>query len=133
MSLRYRDALALVMLLCGIGCAAACGAANDFGEMSPSELSAALQGAQPPLVLDVRTPAEYASGHVPGARNVPIDELAARTGELAAYREQPVVVYCERGPRAHRAAGALASAGFTSVRELDGHMSAWREAGLPVE
>jgi rhodanese-related sulfurtransferase len=122
-----------VSILFALLLAVACGAADAAGGISQSELSAALRSEHPPLVLDVRTPEEFASGHVPGARNVPIDELAAHTGELSAYQAQPVVVYCERGPRAAKAAGALEAAGFTSVRELDGHMSAWREAGLPVE
>ena len=83
-----------------------------------------------PLVLDVRSPEEFASGHVPGARNVAYDEVATRLAELGPARE--VVVYCERGPRAAKAAAVLASAGF-EVRHLTGDMSGWREQGLPVE
>ena len=113
--------------------ATGCGAAESPGEISQQELRAAIEAQRVALVLDVRTPEEYASGHVPGARNLPIDQLAGRSGELAAWRDQPVVVYCERGPRAAKAAAELAAAGFTSVRSLAGHMSAWREAGLRTE
>jgi rhodanese-related sulfurtransferase len=117
---------------------AACGvdagsAPDASAEISQKEVLASIGTQQAPLLLDVRTPEEYASGHVPGARNLPIDQLPARSGELAAYRDQPVVVYCERGPRGAKAAEDLTAAGFTSVRSLAGHMSAWREAGLPTE
>lgn len=103
------------------------------GTVSQQELLAALRSGSPPIVLDVRTPGEFASGRVPGARNVPVAELAARADEIAADRSAEVVVYCERGPRARQAQAALSSAGFTNVRHLEGDMSAWRDAQLPCE
>lgn len=118
-----------MLLLCALGCSASA----ESGEVSPAELAALLEAGKAPLLLDVRTPEEYASGHVPGARNLPIDELPSRLGELGASRDAEIVVYCERGPRAERAADALAAQGFTGVRRLTGSMSAWRSAGLPVE
>lgn len=134
MTTRRTSALAASLLLCSLASGAiGCGAGDAAGDISQTELRAAIDAPRAPLVLDVRTPEEYASGHLPGARNVPIDQLPARTGELTAYRDQPLVVYCERGPRAAKAALELAAAGFTSVRSLAGHMSAWREAGLPTE
>jgi len=125
-----RLALATVALLALVGCGRH---ASAVGEARPEQVLTSLGKEGAPLVLDVRTPEEFASGHVPGARNIPIDELAARTGELAAQREQEVVVYCERGPRAARGAETLVTAGFTDVKLLAGHMSGWRSAGLPVE
>jgi rhodanese-related sulfurtransferase len=110
-----------------------CGRAAAAGEVTPSELLAAIDARQERLVLDVRTPEEFANGHVPGTVNVPIAELPSRLGELAASRDQEVVVYCERGPRAIAATEILVSAGFAAVQHLKGHMSAWRAAGLPVE
>jgi rhodanese-related sulfurtransferase len=120
--------LATTALLALLGCSGGAAGAN---EVSPEQVLAAQHSAQPPIVLDVRTPDEFASGHVPGALNIHVDALAARTGELDPQRE--VVVYCERGPRAERAADVLTAAGFTDVKLLDGHMSAWRDAGLPTE
>jgi rhodanese-related sulfurtransferase len=102
-------------------------------DVSPDEAEKLLAENPGMIVLDVRTPEEFASGHVPGAQNVPIDELASRTGELEAQREREVVVYCERGPRARKAADALVAAGFTDVKLLAGHMSGWRDTGLPTE
>ena len=86
-----------------------------------------------PLLLDVRTPEEYASGHVPGAVNIPHDQLGSRVNEIEAHRDQEVVVYCERGGRAANAAETLEAAGFITIRHLSGDMSAWRDAGLPTE
>jgi rhodanese-related sulfurtransferase len=106
------------------------GRAGDAGEISPHAVLAFEDQASTPLVLDVRSAEEFASGHVPAAINVSHEQVAARTGELDPARE--VVVYCERGTRAAKATEVLRSAGF-AVRHLTGDMSGWREQGLPVE
>lgn len=85
------------------------------------------------LILDVRTPEEFAGGHVENASNIPHDRLADRLVEIQKYASSPVVVYCESGKRAAMAAETLAQAGFGDVRHLTGDMRGWREAGLPVE
>lgn len=85
------------------------------------------------LVVDVREPAEYASGHVLGAKNVPLARLDAAGADLAKRKDKPVIVYCESGERAAKAAAALKKHGFTRVLNLSGGMKAWRDAGLPVE
>jgi len=108
----------------------ACTAGAEPDAITPTELLAAAKRPGAPLVLDVRSAEEFASGRVPGARHVAFDELAARLGELGPARD--VVVYCERGPRALKAFAVLRDAGFT-VRQLAGHMSAWRAQGLPIE
>ncbi len=109
-----------------------CGRNAISAEIPASELLAGIDANAAPLILDVRTPEEFARGHVPGARNISIDELSQRVGEIADHRAEEVVVYCERGPRAERASALLAETGFTSVRLLEGHMSGWRAAGLPT-
>jgi rhodanese-related sulfurtransferase len=118
-------------LTCGsLALALACsGGASAAADISPREVLAFEGRADAPLVLDVRSAEEFASGHVPGARNVEYDEVEARLAELGPARE--VVVYCERGPRASKAAAVLSAAGF-AVKHLAGHMSGWREAGLPI-
>lgn len=118
-------ALALTQTGCG---------RKAFSAVVPAdEILSGIAGRAAPLILDVRTPEEFAGGHVPGARNISIDELAQRIGEIADHREQEVVVYCERGTRAARASEILADAGFVGVRHLEGDMSAWRAAGRPME
>jgi phage shock protein E len=84
------------------------------------------------LVLDVRNPDEYASGHVLGAMNIPHTEIEARIDELAEYRDREIVIYCERGYRAQIAAGALDEAGFQRLGHLVGDMKSWRNDGLPL-
>lgn len=84
-----------------------------------------------PVLVDVRTPTEYASGHVPRAINIPVGEVTERLTELASHKG--VVLYCEQGGRALKAATILVSAGFPNVGHLKGDMSGWRAAGLPIE
>ena len=110
----------------------ACGGGGSGGdsEIAPQELLAVAGQTGAPLVLDVRSPEEFATGHVPAARNVEYDEVATRLVELGPARE--VVVYCEKGGRAAKAEEVLRGAGF-AVRHLRGDMSGWRAQGLPVE
>jgi len=98
------------------------GAAQAAPAAAPGE---AEPGA-PPLVLDVRTPGEYADGHVPGALNVPHTEIESWLAERAPAPDTEVVVYCETGVRAARAEAALREAGFERVLHLEGDMRAWR-------
>ena len=84
-------------------------------------------------VIDVREPAEYGGGHVLGAKNIPLARLAASGADLAKRKDRPVIVYCETGERATKAAASLKQQGFARVATLSGGMKAWREAGLPVE
>lgn len=74
-------------------------------------------------LIDVRTPEEYAGGHVPGAVNIPLDQLSSRMGEVGP-KDAPVVLYCQSGRRSRMAAKHLKGAGFTAVHDL-GPMSAW--------
>lgn len=103
------------------------------GDVTQADLSDRIGSADAPFLLDVRTPGEYAEGHVPGAVNVPHDQLAAHLSELAAHPSDEVVVYCERGGRAALAIETLEGAGFSGVRHLAGDMAGWRAAGLPTD
>ncbi|MBK8164992.1 MAG: rhodanese-like domain-containing protein [bacterium] len=85
-----------------------------------------------PLVLDVRTPGEFAGGHLEGALLVPIQQMQARLGELAAHRDGPVFIYCQTGNRSTVAAKLLIDAGFTNVMNLRRGIVEWKSAGLPV-
>lgn len=74
-------------------------------------------------LIDVRTPAEYAAGHIEGSRNIPVQELAQRISEVGP-KETPVVVYCKSGARSEMAAQMLRQAGWREVFNLGG-MSDW--------
>lgn len=129
---RMRGCLRLTTVFLLASLVGGCGAGgSDSAEVAPQELL--LLEERGALLLDVRSPEEYASGHVPGAVNVPYDELEVRLPDLGAATGDPVVVYCEKGPRASKALGVLRAAGYGSARTLAGHMARWRVSGLPVE
>ena len=82
--------------------------------LSPQDLKdLRLQGA---VILDVRTPAEFAQGHVQGSRNIPLGDLPGRLGELK--KETPILACCASGMRSGRAVGILRQAGFTQVHNV---------------
>lgn len=84
-------------------------------------------------VVDVRSAADFARGHIAGARHIPLAEVAARAGELPRDQALPVILACQWGNQAPQAAAALGKAGHAEVYVLRGGMSAWQEAGLPLE
>jgi rhodanese-related sulfurtransferase len=80
-------------------------------------------------LIDVRVDHEWEVGHIEGAAHLPLDELAARAGEID--KERPVVLYCRGGNRSTMAAAALAEAGYDAAKLSEGIVG-WDEAGLPL-
>jgi rhodanese-related sulfurtransferase len=101
--------------------------------ISPLHLLREIEAGSAPLVVDVRSGREFEKGHVPGAFHMPFWAMLSRSSEIPASPDEPVVIYCEHGPRAGLAKAALRAAGFRKVIYLEGHMSAWKRAGLPRE
>ncbi len=91
-------------------------------------LPAALAGSA--RLIDVRTAEEFADGHVPGAVNVPLDQLDARMGEIP--RDEDVYIICQSGRRSARAVLTLTAAGLRPI-DVTGGTSAWIAAGYPTE
>ncbi|MFH1604697.1 MAG: rhodanese-like domain-containing protein [Pseudomonadota bacterium] len=87
---------------------------------------------QDALVLDVREQAEYAQAHILNARGLPLSQIEVRVGDIAKYKNKPVIVYCANGNRSNAAAAVLRKGGFTQVVNLSGGFAAWQQAGLPV-
>jgi phage shock protein E len=85
------------------------------------------------VILDVRTPEEFAQGHVPGAINIPHDKLADRLKELADAKDKDVVLYCRSGKRAGMAADTLKANGFEKLLHLEGDILKWTEEKRPTE
>ena len=85
------------------------------------------------VVIDVCEPAEFAAGHVNGARNVPLGELHERLPNIVKNKALPVILVCAKGPRAQRAEGIARKLGYPRAQALAGGLKAWREANLPVE
>lgn len=111
----------------------ACQAPEESTVVEISREELAVPAPETRLILDVRTPEEFAAGHVEGAVNIPHDQIAARLPEIERYAQAPVVVYCRSGRRAGLAAEVLGEAGFTNLHHLTGDMEGWIAAGLPVE
>ena len=82
------------------------------------------------VVLDVRDPGEYQAGHIIGAKNTPLERL---DGAELKRKDRPVILYCESGDRAPKAAAALKKQGFERAVCLSGGLGAWKQAGLPTE
>src|SRR5262249_54268948 len=85
------------------------------------------------LVVDVRDASDYEKGHLLNARHMPLADVAARSAEIEKFKSRPVIVVCERGNRADKAAAALRKQGFDQVFSLGGGVAAWQQAGLPLE
>jgi hydroxyacylglutathione hydrolase len=101
--------------------------------ISPAALLHQIGRGEAPAVLDVRSPGEFANGHVPGAENVPFTSVLAGSDSVQADKARTVVIYCGHGPRAWLAGQALRWRGYVRVMYLQGHMAGWRRAGLPEE
>ena len=139
---------AALLILGGVGCAGKSSAQSDAPpgqsttKKAPSGSRAAdvnvqqlhearAQGASW-LLVDVRSPGEFTSGHIPGAINVPLGELKSRKAELEAGREGLYVV-CQSGGRSSKASKQLAGWGFDQVTNVAGGTGAWIAAGYPTE
>lgn len=118
------------LLALWIGLMVLAGNALAADPIAPRQLASRLGSADAPLVIDVRTPEEFAQGHVPGAVLIPYDQVAQRLAEIPAGRE--LVLYCHSGRRATLAERVLAEDG-RQVRQLEGSWLGWQAAGLPSE
>jgi rhodanese-related sulfurtransferase len=100
-----------------------------FQTITPAQLA---QTNEPLLILDVRSPEEYAGdGHIADSRLLPLPQLYRQAGELP--RDQAIVCVCRSGKRSQVACRQLAELGFTQLFNLAGGMIGWRQAGLPIQ
>jgi rhodanese-related sulfurtransferase len=84
------------------------------------------------IVVDVREPNEFAQGHLPNARLIPVGQVEKRMAELEKFKERPIIVNCQTGNRSNSACSTLRKAGFSKVFSLQGGVGAWEQAGLPL-
>ena len=84
------------------------------------------------LLIDVREPEEYATVHAPNAMLIPLGQLESRLGEIAAWKDKPIVVMCRSGHRSSKAVALLKDAGYTRVNNVKGGITAWQGEGLEV-
>lgn len=107
-------------------------AKQTITEIDPQQASAALADS---TVLDVREPAEFAAGHLPGAINIPRGLLEFKIAGLPelADRQKPLIVYCQTGGRSALATEVLNKMGYSTAVSMAGGFKAWSEAGCPVD
>jgi rhodanese-related sulfurtransferase len=99
--------------------------------LTPAQLQQKLENREICTVIDVREPVEFAGGHLACARLIPLAELEQRLGELPG--DQPIVVVCKSGKRSGQGASLLQAKGFKQVSTLEGGLTAWAAAGLPLD
>ena len=107
--------------------------AEEPGTISSQTLAARLASGPAVTVLDVRTAEEFASGHVPGALNIPYDQIEQHLAELEKARNSDIVAYCRSGRRTGIALETLKAKGFTHLLHLEGDLPAWQDGGHPIE
>ena len=130
-----KKAMLCLALAAALGACARQQARTEAG--APAETAArppattAAPAAARPVYVDVRTPAEYAAGHVAGAVNIPYDQMPQRWTELDSLRTRPVVLYCRSGHRAGIALEELKTHGFTGAIN-GGGLEGLKAQGVPV-
>ena len=85
------------------------------------------------VVIDVCEPAEYAAGHVGGAKNIPLGDLESKLGAAVKNKSLPVILVCQSGARSGRAVAIAKKLGYEQAQSLGGGLSSWKSANLPVE
>jgi rhodanese-related sulfurtransferase len=118
----------IALLLVLVGCAGGSGAAPD--PLPPEEVRT-LNEQDEITVVDVRGPESYAEGHIPGAMNIPSDELGERVDEIPEGKQ--LILVCQSGPVSRQSLETVREGGFENANNMAGGMSAWEEAGYPLE
>lgn len=104
---------------------------DDKSQLSPIEATL-LVNREDAVIIDVREQGEYAQGHIPNARHIPLGELERRSKEMDKYKSHPVILCCATGSRSSTAIKQLRQAGFEKLYNLRGGMMEWQKAGQPV-
>lgn len=110
----------------------ACSTSSDT-HIKQTELLSLLQSKEKPMIVDVRSSLEYNAGHIPQAQHIPFWQSFTTDVLESQAKQNTIILYCEHGPRAGIAKFAYFLAGFKNIRYVEGHMTAWRSADLPME
>ena len=102
------------------------------GGVEPTE-AVLLINREKAVLIDVCEPAEFAQGHALGSKNIPLGQLEAQLPLMVKNKSLPVILVCQVGGRASRAATQAKKLGYERAQALSGGLKAWREASLPVE
>ena len=102
------------------------------GGVAPNE-AVLLINREKAVLIDVCEPHEFAQGHVVGSKNIPLAQLEAELPSVVKNKSVPVILVCQAGSRASRAAVQAKKLGYERAQALAGGLKAWREASLPTE
>ena len=106
-------------------------ATQRFASLTPAA-AVQLMNKEDVVVLDVREPSETIGGKIAKAIQIPVSAIAKRVSELEKYKDKTLLVYCKTGARSGIACKELSKSGFDKVYSLNGGLSAWQDAHLPV-
>ncbi len=84
------------------------------------------------VVIDLRPATEFAAGHLPSARQIEVAEIGAKIAQVAKNKSTPVLLVCQNGQQSQKAVREVEAAGYAEVHVLEGGVSAWQQAGMPV-
>jgi len=104
--------------------------ASADNAVSPTEAATMIKEKKNLQLIDVRTAAEYADGHLAKAKLIPVQEIESRMAEID--KSKPILLYCRSGHRSGNALKILQGKGFTQAKHMEGGINAWQAAGLPV-
>ena len=93
---------------------------NVYEQITPDEAKALMDSEEGYIILDVRTPEEFAAGHIAGAILIPDYEIGEKAESILTDKEQLILVYCRSGRRSKNAANELATLGYTNIKEFGG-------------
>ena len=109
-----------LLLLTGCGAAPSPAADASYQQISQEEAARIMESGEDYVILDVRTPEEFASGHIPGAVNIPNESIGTQKPAELPDTQQQILVYCRSGNRSKQASQKLADLGYTNVLEFGG-------------
>jgi rhodanese-related sulfurtransferase len=124
--------LALAVISYMLFAAPAIRAARGIKTLSVGQ-SVLLMNHESAVVVDVREPDEYRSGHIPNSLNIPLSSLGGRVNELEKFKDRAVLLSCRTSQRSARAASILRKHGFASAHIIGGGITAWQSENLPIE
>lgn len=120
MKMKYRNKRMLALVAALMILTTGCGAGADYKQVSTAEAVEMMAETTDYIILDVRTPAEYESGHIPGAINVANETIGSKDIEELPDKDQVIFVYCRSGNRSKEASAKLTKLGYTNIVEFGG-------------
>lgn len=98
---------------------------KKYENINGNKLNSIIKSNKNVLILDVRTPGEFKSGHIPKAKNIPVNELSSKINTLSSHKDEEVIIYCASGMRSSNASNILSKNGFNKIYNLSGGIGSY--------